>query len=284
MKCNICPRQCNIDRSAHVGYCGAGEEIVVAKSMLHHFEEPVISGKNGSGAVFFSGCNLRCEFCQNSVISKQMRGEKVSEDGLVEIFRSLESKGAHNINLVTATHFLDKIIPALKKFKQTSSLPIVYNCGGYESVEMLKKLEGLVDVYLPDFKYCDDDLAFRLSKVKNYKQTAIASIKEMCRQQPKIECSDGLVKRGVIIRHLVLPGYKDNSVEVVKTIAEQFPSALVSLMSQYTPSFYNGEDKNLKRKVTKFEYDKILDLVQQLELDGFCQDRQSATSEYTPDF
>ena len=284
MKCNICPRQCNIDRSAKVGYCGAGEEIVVSKSMLHHFEEPVISGKNGSGAVFFSGCNLRCEFCQNSVISKQIRGEKVSVDGLVEIFRSLENQGAHNINLVTATHFLSNIIPALKAFKQTSNLPIVYNCGGYESVEMLKKLEGLVDVYLPDFKYCDDGLGFRLSKVKNYKNTAIASIEEMCRQQPEVVVEDGLIKRGVIIRHLVLPGYKDNSAEVIKTVAKRFPTALISLMSQYTPSFYNGEDKNLRRKVTKFEYAKILDLVQELGLDGFCQDRQSATNEYTPDF
>lgn len=284
MNCNICPRQCNIDRKNQVGFCGAPLDIVVAKSMLHHFEEPLISGKNGSGAVFFSGCNLRCVYCQNAVISQNIKGEKVSADKLVSIFNSLQESGAHNINLITATHYLEQIIPALEVFKKTSNLPIIYNCGGYESVDMLKRAQGLIDVYLPDFKYFDNNLASRLSKASDYYERAVESITEMVSQQPKIVVSDGLIKKGVIIRHLVLPGYKDNSIGVLNTIKEKFPSVLVSLMSQYTPSFYKGEDKNLKRKVTKFEYNKVLSLAQELGFQGFCQDLNSATSSYTPDF
>ena len=284
MKCNICPRQCNIDREKTKGFCGAPSSIVVAKSMLHHFEEPLISGKNGSGAVFFSGCNLRCVYCQNAVISQNIKGEKVDTDKLVSIFNSLQESGAHNINLITATHFLEQIIPALEKFKKTSNLPIIYNCGGYESKEMLQRAQGLIDVYLPDFKYFDNSLASKLSKVNDYYERAVESITEMVNQQPKVVVSDDLIKKGVIIRHLVLPGYKDNSMGVLRTIAQLFPSALVSIMSQYTPSFYKGEDKNLKRKVTKFEYNKVLSLAQELGIQGFCQDLNSATSSYTPDF
>ena len=284
MKCNICPRQCNIDRKNQVGFCGAPSDIVVAKSMLHHFEEPLISGKNGSGAVFFSGCNLRCVYCQNAVISQNIKGEKVDVNQLVSIFNSLQESGAHNINLITATHFLEQIIPALEIFKKSSNLPIIYNCGGYESVDMLKRAQGLIDVYLPDFKYFENSLASKLSKANDYYERAIESITEMVNQQPKVVVSDDLIKKGVIIRHLVLPGYKDNSMGVLRTIADRFPSVLVSLMSQYTPSFYQGEDKNLKRKVTKFEYNKVLSLAQELGIQGFCQDLNSATSDYTPDF
>ena len=284
MKCNICPRQCNIDREKTKGFCGAPFDIVVAKSMLHHFEEPLISGKNGSGAVFFSGCNLRCKYCQNAVISQNIKGEKVSVDKLVSIFNSLQDSGAHNINLITATHFLEQIIPALEIFKKSSNLPIIYNCGGYESVDMLKRAQGLIDVYLPDFKYFDNSLASKLSKANDYYERAIECITEMVNQQPKVVVEGGLIKKGVIIRHLVLPGYKDNSIGVLNTIKEKFPSVLVSLMSQYTPSFYKGEDKNLKRKVTKFEYNKVLSLAQELGIQGFCQDLNSATSSYTPDF
>jgi len=284
MKCNICPRQCNIDRSECVGFCGANDSVVVAKSMLHYFEEPVISGKNGSGAVFFSGCNLRCAFCQNSAISRYVSGKTVQSSELADVFFDLEKQGAHNINLVTATHFLGGIIPALKIFKEKSKLPIVYNCGGYESVESLKKLEGLVDVYLPDFKYCDNDLAKKLSSAPDYKEVALSAIGEMVRQQPTNMIEDGLIKKGVIIRHLVLPSYVQNSLDVVTTVKEKFPTALLSLMSQYTPSFYNGEDKNLRRKLTTFEYNKVLKVVEELGIEGFCQYRESATSDYTPDF
>lgn len=284
MKCNVCPRQCNIDRKTAVGYCGVGEDAVVAKSMLHMFEEPVISGKNGSGAVFFSGCNLRCAFCQNSAISRHVSGKTVQSNELVDIFTELEGRGAHNINLVTATHFIDRVIPALEVFKKRSTLPIVYNCGGYESVESIRRLEGLVDVYLPDFKYSDNELGRRLSSAFNYCEVATSAIEEMVRQQPKAVIVDGLIKRGVIIRHLVLPSYIKNSMDVVGIIKERFPSALLSLMSQYTPSFYDGEDKNLKRKLTTFEYNKVLKRVEELGIDGFCQYRSSASSEYTPDF
>ena len=284
MKCNVCPRQCNIDRSANKGFCGAGESIVIAKSALHYFEEPIISGNKGSGAVFFAGCNMRCEFCQNSTISRDIVGKSVDENELVDIFFTLQQKGAHNINLVTPTHFLDKIIPALRVFKKHSNLPIIYNSGGYESVESIKKLDGLVDVFLPDFKYSDDGLATTLSKAKNYTQTAINAILEMTRLQPINVIENGLIKKGVIVRHLVLPSYIQNSLGVVEIIKERFPNVLLSLMSQYTPCFYKGDDKNLKRKVTTYEYNKVLKRVEQLSLDGFCQSRSSATKRYTPDF
>lgn len=284
MQCNLCPRKCNADRYEKVGFCLAPNEPVVSKAMLHYGEEPVISGKNGSGAVFFSGCNLRCAFCQNRTISNQIKGEKYSIDSLVELFISLQNKGAHNINLVTPTIYLHALVPALEKFKKISSLPVIYNCGGYENVQSLKALEGLVDVYLPDFKYCDETLSTSLSCAPDYYFITLDAIKEMVRQQPKTVIKDGIIEKGVIIRHLVLPNNVDDSIKIVETIKQHFPNVLLSLMSQYTPEFYLGDDKNLKRKLTSYEYKKVLNKVHELKIDGFCQSRESATSEMTPDF
>lgn len=284
MPCNHCPRNCSVDRKIQVGFCNAPYETVVSKSMLHFGEEPVISGTKGSGAIFFSGCNLLCSFCQNRAISKQIRGEKHDINSLTSLFFSLEDKGAHNINLVTPTPYLHVIVPSLENFKKSSTLPVVYNCGGYENVDALKKLDGLVDVYLPDFKYKSSNLSSSLSCAVNYFTDAVDAISEMVRQQPKTIINNDLIEKGVIIRHLVLPSHTDDSIEIVKTIKERFPSALLSLMSQYTPEFYTGEDKTLKRKLTSFEYKKVLSEVERLGIDGFCQNRTSATSEMTPDF
>lgn len=284
MKCNLCPRRCNVERETNKGFCKAPNDIIVSKSMLHFGEEPVISGKNGSGTIFFSGCNLRCSFCQNHVISQTIKGEKHTTDSLVALFFEMQNEGAHNINLVTPTIYLHSIIPALKKFKLSSSLPIIYNCGGYEDESALKRLDGLIDVYLPDFKYCDKDVAKNLSCAPDYFVVALKAIKEMVRQQPKTIINNGLIEKGVIIRHLVLPSHASDSIKVVRAIKEHFPSALLSLMSQYTPEFYLGEDKNMKRKLTTFEYKKVLSEVEKLSIDGFCQSRLSATSEMTPDF
>ena len=284
MPCNLCPRNCNVERKTQTGFCKAPYEAIVSKTMLHFGEEPIISGKNGSGAIFFSGCNLLCSFCQNRAISKEIKGEKHSVDSLVAIFFDLQNKGAHNINLVTPTPYLHVITPALEIFKKSSTLPVVYNCGGYESVSALRALDGLVDVYLPDLKYKSSTLSHSLSCAPNYFDVAIKAIEEMVRQQPKTVITNDICEKGVIIRHLVLPSCANDSIEIVNTIKQRFPSALISLMSQYTPEFYAGENKDLKRKLTSFEYKKVLSEVERLGLDGFCQSRTSATSEMTPDF
>lgn len=284
MTCNLCPRQCNINRDLSVGFCGAPNKIVVAKSMLHRFEEPVISGKNGSGAIFFSGCNLRCCYCQNRDISAKIMGKIMDENEFYSLLVSLAKSGAHNINLITATPYVHLIIPALKRFKNEYRLPIIYNCSGYESVETLKSLEGIIDVYLPDFKYYDSVLANNFSNAKNYPTIAIKAIGEMLRQQPKVEIENSLIKRGVIIRHLVLPAHVDDSIKIVEYIASNFNGAYLSLMSQYTPSFDTSCYKELKRRLTGYEYNKVLLKVRELDLEGFCQDKSSATDIYTPDF
>ena len=252
--------------------------------MLHYGEEPPISGCFGTGAVFFSGCTLRCSFCQNAEISVGGKGISLDSARLREIFERLIENGAQSIDLVTPTHFLPDILPALTP---KLPVPVVYNCGGYESVETLRQLEGLVDIYLPDFKYSDDRLAAKLSAAPDYGETAAAAIREMYRQVGAAVIEDEQMTRGVIIRHLVLPGCIDNSLGVLDWIAETFPKkdVLVSLMSQYVPM---GRAKNmppLDRRITQEEYDAVLSYLYLLELDnGYTQDFSAATAEYIPDF
>ena len=284
MICNLCPRHCGADRAAGAGFCGAPDAIVVAKAMLHFFEEPPISGKNGSGAVFFSGCNLRCVFCQNAAVSKKISGKRVSPDELADIFYSLEEQGAHNINLVTAAPYVDGVAKALEKYRRNGTLPIVYNTSGYESVDAIKSLEGLVDVYLPDLKYLDGEAAGRYSLAPDYPRIATAAIAEMYRQQNKVVIKDGLIKRGVVIRHLVLPGLYRDSIEIVRYIADRFPGALVSVMSQYTPEFNDGKYPELNRRITSYEYGKVMEEVRKTKLEGYFQAVSSANPKYTPDF
>lgn len=248
----------------------------------HLWEEPCISGENGCGAVFFSGCTLKCVYCQNYEISSDNNGKYISPLELSEKLRELEDSGVHTIEFVSATQYVDKLIETLTLFKP--SVPLIYNCSGYESVDTLKKLEGYIDVYLPDFKYSDDDLAKRLSKCKDYTDTTTKAIKEMVRQAPKLEFDEnGIIKKGVIVRHLVLPNHTKNSIGVLNIIDKNFKdSVLVSLMGQYVPHGRAYEHEDINRKITKREYNKVLDELMRLDIDGFAQELESADKSYIP--
>ena len=284
MICTLCPRRCGAERTAEAGggFCRMPGGLRVARAMLHHWEEPPISGQNGAGTVFFSGCTLGCVYCQNGDISAGGFGKDISTARLREIFEELIAQGAHNIELVTPTHFLPWILPALTP---RLPVPVVYNCGGYERVETLRALEGLVDVYLPDLKYADGALAAELSGAADYFPVACEAIREMFRQVGPYVLEDGLLTRGVVIRHLVLPGYLDNTRRVLDWIAETFApgDVLVSLMSQYTPTA--NMTGRLARRVTAAEYRATADYMRNCGItDGFVQERTSAEEAYTPAF
>lgn len=256
--------------------------IRVARAALHHWEEPPISGTNGSGAVFFAGCTLRCCYCQNHAISAEGFGRDVTPQRLRAIFEELIAQGAHNIDLITATHFLPWILPALEP---KLPVPLVYNCGGYERVETLRRLEGLADIWLPDLKYADGAPAAALSAAPDYFPVAAGAIREMFRQTGPYVMEDGLLRRGVVIRHLVLPGYPDNTRRVIDWVAETFRpgDVLFSLMSQYTPQ--PGAQGRLARRVTRAEYRAAVDYMRNCGItDGFTQERTAAREEYTPPF
>lgn len=284
MICTLCPRRCGAERTAEAGggFCRMPGGLRVARAMLHQWEEPPISGQNGAGTVFFSGCTLGCVYCQNGDISAGGFGKDISTARLREIFEELIAQGAHNIELVTPTHFLPWILPALTP---RLPVPVVYNCGGYERVETLRALEGLVDVYLPDLKYADGALAAELSGAADYFPVACEAIREMFRQVGPYVLEDGLLTRGVVIRHLVLPGYLDNTRRVLDWIAETFApgDVLVSLMSQYTPTA--NMTGRLARRVTAAEYRAAADYMRNCGItDGFVQERTSAEEAYTPAF
>ncbi|MDE7220467.1 MAG: radical SAM protein [Oscillospiraceae bacterium] len=284
MICTLCPRKCGALRTAETGngFCGMPETPVVARAMLHQWEEPCISGTRGSGAVFFSGCVLRCVFCQNGKISRERFGKPVSAARLREIFEELVAQGAHNINLVSPTPFAPAILEALEK---PLPVPVVWNTGGYERVETLRLLEGKVQIWLPDMKYAGSALASRCSGAGDYFETAAAAILEMYRQTGDYALENGLLKRGVVIRHLLLPGGLDNAKAVMDWVAASFRPGqiLFSLMSQYTPQ--PGAEGLLARRVTAGEYRAALAYMENLGIsDGYCQDSSSAKEEYTPDF
>ena len=283
--CELCPRRCGVDRTAgERGFCGMPDQLVAARAAAHYWEEPVISGEYGSGAVFFSGCTLRCRFCQNYEISAERRGLPLDSIRLREIFERLFAEGCHNINLVTPTHFLPEILPALEP---KLPVPVVYNCGGYERVETLRALEGKVDVWLPDLKYSDPSLAKAFSAAPDYVETAKAAILEMYRQTGPCVIEHGLLKRGVLIRHLILPGQVDNSVGVLEWIASNFPkgAVLVSLMSQYVPMGPAAKIPPFDRRITQEEYDTVLSWLYFFGLeDGFVQGPEAASLEYVPEF
>ncbi len=290
MNCELCPRRCGVDRSKSAGYCGMGEKPVAARAMLHFWEEPCISGERGSGAVFFSGCVLGCAYCQNYEISAERKGREITEERLSEIFLELQGQGAQNINLVNPTHFAPRIKRALIAAKERGlSVPIVYNTGGYERVETLKTLEGLIDVYLPDVKYFDNELARKLSNAPDYFETAMTAVAEMLRQtgKPRFDES-GMLLRGTIVRHLVIPDCYKDSVEVIRRVGERFGGEILfSLMSQYTPFGRVLTDpafSRYNRRLTTFEYRKALDAVYAAGLEGYMQERSSAKEEYTPEF
>ncbi len=283
-ECFLCPRRCGIDRSVKAGYCGCKDKIRISKYMLHFGEEPCISGKNGSGAVFFSGCNLKCAFCQNYPISHDLKGEEISLSRLREIFFELKEKGAYNINLVTATHFADKIAEVLSVCKKELGIPVVYNCGGYENVETLKMLEGLVDIYLPDLKYYSSEMSGKYSCAADYFDFAFPALKEMLRQQPEAKFHGNIMKKGVIVRHLVLPkGYHD-SILLMEKLASLDTRPLVSSLRQYTPCYDAVRFKEINRKLTTFEYEKVTDRCAELGLEGFMQEKGCDNLDMTPDF
>ena len=283
--CTLCPRRCGVDRTrGQLGFCKMPGQVHAARAGVHYWEEPVISGSFGSGAVFFSGCTLKCAFCQNYDISQENFGKPMTSAELRAAFERLIDEGVQNVNLVTPTHFLPDILPALEP---KLPVPVVYNCGGYESVETLRQLEGKIDVYLPDFKYSDNALAKKLSSAPDYFETASAAILEMYRQVGKPVLEDDEMKRGVLVRHLVLPGCVDNSLGVLDWIAEHFRSGdiLFSLMSQYVPMGRAAEMPPFDRRITELEYDSVLSYMMLLGIeDGYTQDFSSAERGYTPSF
>ena len=288
MICNLCPRKCGAVRTAHSGngFCKMGELPVVARVAPHYGEEPCISGTKGSGTVFFSGCTMRCVYCQNYEISNEDGGRTITPERLAECYKELEDKGVHNINLVTADHFAHAVVKSLEIYKPR--IPIVYNCSGYTSPKTLSMLDGLVDIYLPDFKYADDFLAVNYSSAPNYVNTAVAAIHEMTFQVglPQFD-DDGIMKKGVIVRHLILPAHTKNSLEVLDIVKRRFgDQVLLSLMCQYIPmgKVSDSEFSRINRKITRREYDKVKLEMMRLGIDGFTQELSSADESYVPEW
>ena len=282
VNCKLCPRQCGVDRTAgQTGFCGCGDRALVAKTMLHKWEEPALAGSGGSGAVFFGGCTLGCRYCQNAAISGGPVGTGMDALQLRSLLESLIAQGAENIDLVTPTHFLPTILPALSP---KLPVPVVYNCGGYERAETLRQLDGLVDIYLPDLKYAQARLAKSLSGAADYFPRAKAAIREMVRQTGPVRWEGDRVVKGVIIRHLILPGHVDNSLKVLDWIGANFApgEVLVSLMRQYTPM--GCLPAPLDRRVTDEEYDAVLSWMYLNDLEGFTQEAEAADSVFIPDF
>lgn len=280
--CRLCPRQCGVDReNGQRGFCGCPGTALVAKAMLHKWEEPALAGPGGSGAVFFGGCTLGCSYCQNAAISGHAAGQAMDSAQLRRVFEGLIAQGAENIDLVTPTQFLPTILPALEP---KLPVPVVYNCGGYESVRTLKALEGRVDIYLPDLKYADPKLASSLSGAADYFPVAAAAIREMVRQTGPVQWQGEKILRGTVIRHLILPGQVENSLKVLDWIGETFRpgEVLVSLMRQYTPM--GNQQPPMDRRITDEEYDAVLSWMFLNDLEGFTQEAQSADSGFIPDF
>lgn len=280
--CDLCPRLCGANRTAgEPGFCGCPDTALVAKAMIHKWEEPVLAGTGGSGAIFFGGCTLGCQYCQNRAISSGPIGQRMDSTALRQLMEDLIAQGAENIDLITPTHFLPTILPALEP---GLSVPVVYNCGGYERSETLRQLEGKVDVYLPDLKYADSALAQKLSGAGDYFPVACQSIREMFRQTGPVRWEGERVTRGVIIRHLILPGYVENSLKVLDWIGEHFApgDVLVSLMRQYTPVGHLPAP--LDRPVSDSEYDAVLSWMFLNGLEGFTQETGAADAGFIPDF
>ncbi len=280
--CLLCPNRCKVDKTKYKGFCGTDDNIVIAKYYLHKFEEPVISGKNGSGTIFFCGCSLKCVFCQNFELSRSMRGKIISNKELADVFKELEDMGAHNINLVNPTHYSDQIIKALKIYRP--NIPIVYNTHGYENIEILEKLNDYIDIYLPDVKFFSPALSQRYAKKADYFDVASKAIEFMARSKPFIMGDDNLLKSGVIVRHLVLPQAISDSKKILDWFAENLKEkAYINVMSQYTPFGEIDAFPELKRKLTKREYESVLDYAMSLGIDNMLyQDSKSASTEYIP--
>ena len=284
MICKLCPHKCAAFKDINTigGKCGVNTNIKVARIAPHHWEEPCISGEKGSGAIFFSGCTMKCIYCQNSEISADLQGVEITPETLAEEYKKLEAQGVHNINLISATQFLPQILKSFEIYKP--HIPIVYNCGGYERVETLRALEGIVDIYLPDFKYADNNLAKEYSGANDYVEVATEALKEMFRQTGKLTVNDdSIAEKGVLVRHLVLPNHTKNSIGTLNILKENFGDNLtLSLMGQYTPHAKALDHPKLNRKITKREYEKVLNHLIDLDIDGFAQELKSADESYIP--
>lgn len=287
--CTLCPRSCNVDRTnGHRGYCKVTDELVVARAALHMWEEPCISGEKGSGTVFFSGCSMGCVFCQNHNIAKGLTGKKITIQRLAEIFIELQKKGANNINLVTPSHYVPQIVEAISIGRRNGlKLPIVYNCSGYEKIDTLKLLDGYVDVYLPDLKYMDDKPAKKYSNAPDYFVFASEAIKEMVRQvgKPRFD-SNGIMIKGVIVRHLTLPGYLKDSKNIIKYLYKTYGNSIfISIMNQYTPLSHAEKYPELNRKITEEEYNELIDFAVEIGVEnGYIQEGETALESFIPEF
>lgn len=288
--CTLCPRRCHVNRlSGETGFCGQTAELNAARAALHYWEEPCISGTTGSGAVFFSGCNLQCIFCQNHGIAIGKSGRSISLERLTDIFLELQDKGAANVNLVTGTHFIPQIALALSSAKSLGlTIPVVYNTGSYEEPASLRLLEGLVDIYLPDLKYYSAELSSKYSHADDYFPKAAAAIAEMFRQtgSPVIDPETGLMRRGIIVRHLLLPGQTRDSKKVLRYLYETYKNDIyVSIMNQYTPLEHVAKLPSLNRRVTREEYDRVLVFAERLGIEqGFYQEGETAGESFIPEF
>ncbi len=289
--CTLCPRKCHVDRTAgQTGFCGQSDRIMAARAALHFWEEPCLSGVNGSGAVFFSGCNLRCIYCQNHTIVQGQNGKEISVERLSEIFLELQEKQAHNINLVTPTHYVPQIINALQTAKDNGlAIPVVYNTSGYENVDTLKRLEGLIDIYLPDLKYHDSALSARYSNAPDYFVKATAAISEMLRQTGRpvfVDGEDSLMLKGVIVRHLLLPGCEADSRYLIRYLHETYRNDIyVSIMNQYTPMPNVADHPSLNCRISSEEYDRIVDYAIHIGIEnGFIQEGETASESFIPPF
>lgn len=285
--CRLCPRRCGVDRSRQTGFCGEGDVARVAHWQKHMWEEPCISGTGGSGTVFFSGCTLRCVFCQNYDVSRGRLGRPVPPEQLGNIFLELQEAGCHNVSLVTGSHFAPQIRKAIDGVRGRLHIPVVFNCGGYESLETLRSLEGYVDIYIPDLKYRSSALSSRYSSCPDYYEKAMAALGEMLRQAPEIRMDDGgILQKGVIVRHLVLPGCHKDSIAVLDGLYDAYGSSgfLLSLMSQYTPMPACRQFPEIDRRITTFEYRKVSERALELGFDGYFQERAAAEKAYIPPF
>lgn len=287
--CTLCPRECHVNRmNGQKGYCRETDEIVVARAALHYWEEPCISGENGSGAVFFSGCAMGCVYCQNHNIAKGLTGKAISIERLAEIFIELQEKKANNINLVTPSHYVPQVIEAIDISKKSGlHIPIVYNCSGYEKIETLRLLDGRVDIYLPDMKYMDQKLSLKYSNCRDYFSVASKALKEMVSQtgEPRLDQNE-MMQRGVIVRHLMLPGYMSDSKNIIKYLYETYGDTIyISIMNQYTPLSHVEKYKEINRKITDEEYDELVDYAIELGVEnGFIQEGETASESFIPEF
>ena len=285
--CTLCPRKCRADRTSSVGFCGMSDKMLAARAMVHNYEEPCISGTRGSGAVFFSGCVLRCVYCQNASISHENFGIELSEKRLSEIFLELQSKGVHNINLVSGTQFYPSVLNALDIASEKLNIPVVWNSGGYENVDAIDRLKSRCSVFLQDIKYYSSELSLKYSRAEDYYFRAINAARRMLEATggPKFN-SDGILERGVVIRHLVLPSCRKDSIELLKNIKERLgtQNIILSLMSQYVPTNKTALYKELNRRLTSFEYQSVCDYALELGFEGYFQERDSASLSYTPIF